>query len=225
MQAVAISHYSDIFCVWAYVAQARIDELESHFGKQIDLDYHFVSIFGSVRQKIEAGWGHRGGAAAYGQHVLSVGERFPHLALHPDVWAKTIPESSMPCHAFLCALCAVQDDLAEGNRCIALAVRKMRDAFFAGCRDISQRSVQLEIAEELGFSRAAIEECLDSGRAFAVLHDDFERAREQGIQVSPTLVFNEGRQRLTGNVGYRVIEANIAELLQDLAGEHQASWC
>jgi len=36
-------------------------------------------------------------------------------------------------------------------------------------------------------------------------------------------VFNEGRQVLTGNVGYRVIEANVRELLHTLA--NQSSWC
>ena len=34
---------------------------------------------------------------------------------------------------------------------------------------------------------------------------------------------NEGRQLLAGNVGYRVIEANIRELL-DTPGDQQ-SWC
>ena len=48
-------------------------------------------------------------------------------------------------------------------------------------------------------------------------------AREQNVRASPTLIFNEGRQRLTGNVGYRVIEANVRELLQAPAGGQ--SWC
>jgi len=40
---------------------------------------------------------------------------------------------------------------------------------------------------------------------------------------SPTLVFNEGRQIIYGNVGYRVIEANINELLNECST--LASWC
>jgi predicted DsbA family dithiol-disulfide isomerase len=53
---------------------------------------------------------------------------------------------------------------------------------------------------------------------------DYELARELGVDVSPTLVLNQGRQRLNGNVGYRVIEANFKELLREPhAG--QASWC
>jgi hypothetical protein len=43
------------------------------------------------------------------------------------------------------------------------------------------------------------------------------------VKVSPTLIFNDDRQRLTGNVGYRIIEANVRELLR--APEREASWC
>ena len=42
------------------------------------------------------------------------------------------------------------------------------------------------------------------------------------VPVSPALVLNEGRQLLNGNVGYRVIEANIRELLANSSVE--ASW-
>ena len=53
--------------------------------------------------------------------------------------------------------------------------------------------------------------------------EDLDLARAQAIQASPTLLFNEGRQRLTGNVGYRIIEANIRELLE--RAPDQLSWC
>ena len=36
-------------------------------------------------------------------------------------------------------------------------------------------------------------------------------------------MLNEDRQRLTGNVGYRVIEANVRELLERPSAQH--SWC
>ena len=69
-----------------------------------------------------------------------------------------------------------------------------------------------------------IRESIDSGAAFAALHADQRDRTEGGIQVSPTLLLNEGRQRLCGNVGYRVIEANIEELLQP-GDSGAASWC
>ena len=49
------------------------------------------------------------------------------------------------------------------------------------------------------------------------------RREHHQVQGSPTFVLNQGRQKLFGNVGYRVIAANIEELLHDNAG--QLSWC
>ena len=64
---------------------------------------------------------------------------------------------------------------------------------------------------------------IDSGDAYAQLSKDLELVKEHNITVSPTLILNEGRQRLNGNVGYRAIEANIRELLNTPPGEK--SWC
>ena len=44
------------------------------------------------------------------------------------------------------------------------------------------------------------------------------------IEGSPSFVLNEGRQKLYRNIGFRVIEANIQELLR-VPGSNQASWC
>ena len=55
------------------------------------------------------------------------------------------------------------------------------------------------------------------------LSDDQRRAAELGVRGSPTWVLNSGRQILYGNVGYRILNANIEELLKNPAVE--ASWC
>ena len=83
--------------------------------------------------------------------------------------------------------------------------------------------MQFEIAEKLGLSVAAIQAQIDSSEAYAQLSEDFDLVKEHTVTVSPTLIFNEGRQRLNGNVGYRVIEANIRELLHNPLEEQ--SWC
>jgi predicted DsbA family dithiol-disulfide isomerase len=89
--------------------------------------------------------------------------------------------------------------------------------------DIADRQVQFEIAAKLGLAIDLIQAQIDSGEAYALLSKDFDLVKEHTVTVSPTLIFNEGRQRLNGNVGYRVLEANIRELLNHPAGEQ--SWC
>ena len=62
------------------------------------------------------------------------------------------------------------------------------------------------------------------GEAMAELCRDVELRDEHKIEGSPTYYLNHGRQKLYGNVGYRVVAANLRELLEQ-PGSHQASWC
>ena len=219
METVKIQHFSDLLCVWAYVAQVRIDELEEQLGESVSLDCHFIEVFGDTRGKIEQRWADRGGAAAYASHVRAVADGFDHVDVHPDIWVKNAPTSSLTVHVFLCAVRLLDD----GSDAVARAAWAARLAFFRDLVDISDRAEQLRIAESVGLSPAKIEQHITSGRAHAELARDQQLVREQGIRVSPTLVFNEGRQHLNGNVGYRVIEANVRELLR--SGSEQQSWC
>jgi predicted DsbA family dithiol-disulfide isomerase len=57
----------------------------------------------------------------------------------------------------------------------------------------------------------------------AALSSDQRSAQDLGVRGSPTWVLNDGRQMLYGNVGYRILQANIEELLRQPTGE--ASWC
>ncbi len=53
---------------------------------------------------------------------------------------------------------------------------------------------------------------------------DTKDAESLGVKGSPTMILNQGRQKLFGNLGYRIIEANIEELLRE-PDPDQASWC
>jgi len=100
----------------------------------------------------------------------------------------------------------------------------LRCAFFRDCQDISQWEVQCEVAERLGADISAVESLFHSGLAYARLAADYQDAEKMRVEGSPSLVLNEGRQKLYGNVGFHLMEANIQELFRTpRAGE--ASWC
>ena len=223
MDRVRISYFTDALCVWAYVSQARIDELKTNFKDAVELDCRYFHVFGNVANKMDATWKHRGGLPAYRRHVREIVEKFGHVQLHERTWETDVPKSSMPAHLFLCATRHVESSSGcapgSGNR----TAWALREAFFQHGRDISRRKVLLEIAESIGLPSAEIEDAIATGAAHAALAEDLELARAQSVAASPTLLFNEGRQRLTGNVGYRIIEANIRELLERAPG--QLSWC
>ncbi len=225
MEPIRISYFSDILCVWAYIAQIRLEELKANFQDKIAIDYHFVSVFGNAREKLESRWRDRGGLQGYSEHVQDVVKKFNHVSVHPGIWTNTIPHSSMSCHLFLQAiqLLEIKNIIPKSEKRFEQVTWTFRERFFKDLVNVSERSVQFEIAEALGLPIAAIQAQIDSGEAYARLSQDFDLVKELAVSVSPTLIFNEGRQRLNGNVGYRVIEANIRELLNNPRDEQ--SWC
>ena len=224
---IQILYFFDVLCVWAYIAQVRIEELKSTFKQRVALNYHCVPVFGDTQQKFDKQWGDRGGVSGYSEHVHEVVSQFNHITIHPDVWLRNTPQSSTTCHLFLKAVQLLgRQGIVEVdpmNQPVEQAIAACRTAFFKEARDVSNRQVQFEIAESLGFPIGAIEDQINSGAAYAALSRDFNLVRDYAVKVSPTMIFNEGRQRLNGNVGYRVIEANIRELIYSPPME--ASWC
>jgi predicted DsbA family dithiol-disulfide isomerase len=223
MERVRITHYSDVLCVWAYVSQVRIDELLQNFPGRVELEYRYFHVFGNVPRKMDSGWKDRGGVAGYGQHVKSVVDQFGHVALHPEIWVRDTPQSSLPGHLMLCAVRVLESDGVVAAGTLARAAWALRLAFFRDGADISSHAVLQRIGQAAGLPMGEVERVLGNGSAHAALAEDLDLARQHSIQASPTLLFNEGRQRLTGNVGYRIIEANIRELLEGVPG--QLSWC
>ncbi|OLP15518.1 disulfide bond formation protein DsbA [Leptolyngbya sp. 'hensonii'] len=225
MEPIRIFYFSDVLCIWAYIAQVRLDELNTTFQDKIAIEQHFVSVFGTAREKLENRWRDRGGLQGYRDHVQEVVKKFNHITVHPEIWTQVTPVSSTSCHLFLHAirLLEVKGLVERSQPVFEKTIWAFREAFFTQLADISDRKVQFEIAENLGLPIADIQAQIDSGEAYAQLSKDFDLVKEHTVTVSPTLIFNEGRQRLNGNVGYRVMEANIRELLHNPAGEQ--SWC
>lgn len=224
MTPIPISHFSDVLCVWAYIAQIRVAELRANFPGEIVLDYRYFSVFGDVKTKMATQWSERGELAGYAGHVQEVAAQFDHVQLHPDAWVRNTPASSMPAHLVLCAARTL-GARAEGENFDSLLRldAAIRSAFFADNVDISRTDELLAIVEKVNGDGDQIRSLLDSGEAHAALARDLKDAADIGIRSSPTLTFNEGRQTLAGNVGYRVLEANIRELLH--APADQLSWC
>lgn len=219
---IIINHFSDILCIWAYIGQIRIDELQKKHPQQVNFKYHFIQVFGAVESKMQQNWHDRGGVLGYAKHVQEVALQYPHIKIHPKLWTENIPSSSTSCHLFVKA---VQNliERQEIKQSIEEVVWQLRLAFFQDLIDISDLNQQLIIAEKLNLPVDKIKDQITSGKAHAALEQDLQLKQKLSISGSPTLSFNEGRQTLYGNVGYRLIEANIQELLNEPS--QLASWC
>jgi predicted DsbA family dithiol-disulfide isomerase len=229
MSAVEVTYFSDVLCIWAYASQARVEAVKGQFGDAVEIKYRFCSVFGDTAGKITSTWKDNGGYDGFNLHLRKVAERFPHIEVHPEIWLKTRPSTSSSTHLFMKAVQqwnhvyqaartpnvgSIFDQVLSDFRC----------AFFRDCRDIARWDVQCEIAKARGVDIVAIEQCIHDGDAFARLAADYQDADKMRIEGSPSFVLNEGRQKLYGNIGFHLIEANIQELLR-APHTDEASWC
>jgi predicted DsbA family dithiol-disulfide isomerase len=215
---VTVEYYSDVLCVWAWIAQRRQDELKQHFGTEIELKNHFVNIFGNTQAQIGEKWESRGGFEAFGQHVVTAAAPYPNAQIDEKIWQDIRPRSSTPAHTILKAI-----ELSHSAEVAEKFAYLLREQFFTALANIGQLDVLLGLVDDAGLDTNLIESALNSGAAIAEVMKDYQLALAQGIKGSPSWVLDGGRQILYGNVGYRVLKANAAELLKH--PREEASWC
>jgi predicted DsbA family dithiol-disulfide isomerase len=217
-QTISIDYYSDVLCIWAYIAQARVDEIKKQFGDQVQINYRVCKVFADTNHKMQTTWKARGGYEGFAEHLHEVARQYEHIQLHEDIWRKTRPASSTPAHLIIKAVQKVAPE-----KCVPITTT-LREAFFKDARNIADSEVLEQILEEVGVPVDEVNALICSGQAHALLEADMREKELQNITGSPTYVLNDGRQKLYGNVGYGVIEANIKELLRSpYVGA--ASWC
>ena len=229
MSTAKIVHFSDILCVWAYVAQSNLARLAEEFGDQLEIEVRYCSVFPDCHGKIGRMWKDRGGFEGYAAHVRDVVGKFPGAELHDGTWFETRPRSSASPHQFIKVVELLESEVGKpaGSLDQSMgfqAAKALRQAFFVEAQDISHWDVQREVAGRIGVDFDEVLKRYESGEAIARLVADYELAQTMKIEGSPTYVLNEGRQRLYGNVSYNIVAANVREVLNNKVQE-QASAC
>lgn len=210
------SYWTDPLCIWALVAQEKLDRLLSEWGPCLEIEYHVVPVFGSLPWRFSKGPWAAGGVAARVAATRKVAEQHGWNNVSGEVWARAMPASSWSPGAAIKAVCDLEQ---RGEIPLGAAADyqwKLRLRFFVEERNVSLRSEQLALAEELGLPRGPIETRLDDGSALASLWEDHQERETQKIQGSPTYVFDGGRAQLYGNFAWGVLHATVDELLRGL---------
>jgi len=215
---LVVDYYSDILCVWAWIAQRRIDELNKCLGNKIEIKYHYLDVFGDAVKKIPTQWLDRGGYQGFSTHVIECASEYEDAHINTNIWSKIRPTSSANPHLVLKAI--ELNYSCQHSIELALTFRK---AFFVNAQDISHLDTLLALIEQAGLDSKRVNKAILDGSAMAALMGDYQQAKALGLKGSPSYIINNGRQTLYGNVGYRVLLANIEELLKKPTSE--ASWC
>ncbi len=215
---LTIDYFSDILCVWAWIAERRIEELNKQFKDKIEIRYQYIDLFGDTANRIKTQWSDKGLYEGFSKHVVEAAAPYESAPVSSNVWQITRPTTSANAHMVLKAI-----ELTHTKQLSIEFSCVLRKAFFIESKDISELETLFNLLKDIGINTESINKTLNNGTALAALTTDYQKAHEYGIKGSPSFVMNEGRQTLFGNVGYRVLQANIEELLK--SSSTQASWC
>ncbi len=216
MERVAFTYWSDPLCVWAFVAQPRLDRILEEYRAQLDVSYRVVPVFGSVVQRFRDGKWAAAGPEGRAETTRRVAARFGRDDVSGAVWTRDAPASSWPVGAAIKAAFALEEAGSAPPGAGAQYQLRLREAFFVEDRNVARRREQLAIAEACGLPTAGLEARIDDGTALAALWEDYEAKEALRLQGSPTWVFDAGRAMLYGNVGEAVIHATVDELVRGL---------
>ena len=206
---VIIDYYTDVLCVWAWIAQRRIDELSAQFQQDIQLRYLYVDVFGNTQEKMRKQWSERDGFNGFARHVADTAASFEDAPIHEKIWTEVRPNTSANAHLVLKAV-----EQSFGTKASVELALAIRHAFFLNAHDIGDLKVLCDIVTQQGLDTQRINHSINNGEAIAALMSDYQQAKAQNIKGSPSYVMDGGRQTLYGNVGYRVLHANIEQPLK-----------
>jgi predicted DsbA family dithiol-disulfide isomerase len=217
---IEFSYWSDPLCIWALVAQTKLDRVLVELGTHLAVDYRIVPVFGSVHWRFTEGpWAKEGvnGRVTATRRIAECGGR---TDVTGECWRKAAPASSWAPGAAIKAVFAMETraEIAGGSG--ARYQRALRERFFVNEENIACRGVQLSVAEAESLPRAPIERQLDDGSALAAVWEDHNEKERLRIQGSPTYVFDGGRAMLYGNFDYGILRSMVEELVR---GSHPGS--
>lgn len=214
---IHFSYWSDPLCVWAFVAQPRLERLLDEFGPLLHVEYRVVPVFGSLPWRFGEGpWAEEGpeGRARKTREICAC---HGIADITGAVWTDDTPASSWsPGMAIKAAFILEESGQAEPGAGAGFQAR-VRQAFFRENRNVSRRSVQLEVAASCGLALPKMERLLDDGTALARLWEDHHLQERSFVRGSPTYVFDDGREILYGNVAIEIVRATITELRKGAA--------
>ncbi len=210
---IAFTYWSDPLCIWAYVAQDKLDRVLGEWGEKLDVSYRVVPVFGSLPWRFSEGPWAAGGQEARAEATRKVAADFGHGNVSGEVWLSDCPASSWSASAALKVVGQLErEGSVEAGR-FAEYQWRMREWFFVDDKNMARRSEQLALAEELGLPRASIEAGLDDGSAWAMVWEDHHERERLLIEGSPTYVFDGGRAKLFGNFSEDVLNATVKALV------------
>ena len=216
MDRIEFEYWSDPLCIWAFVAQSKLEHVLEQHGEHVAPRYHVVPVFGSIRERFATGSWSKAGPEGRAAATRRVAEQHGRNDVSGLCWLEDCPASSWPAGVAIKAVFAAEhaEEIDAGKG--AVFQWRLRERFFVEDRNVARRDVQLELAEELEIPTAILEGRLDDGSALCALWEDHAKREATGLRGSPTFVFDGGRAMLYGNFSEAILTATVEELVKGL---------
>ncbi len=222
MRRLQFSYYSDPLCIWAFVAQPKLEQILDEWGERIEVDYRIVPVFGLVPERFERGSWAKAGPEGRRDTTRRVARAQGRDDVSGEVWVKDPPASSLASGAAVKAVFALESQGLAEEGAGARYLLAMREHFFVRDRNIARRQEQLAVAESIGVDVTALEGKLEDGTCLAALFEDDAAGKALGVRGSPTYVFDGGRAMLYGNFPFAILHATAETLLSGVGVEGSA---
>ncbi len=213
---IEFEYWSDPLCIWAYVAQPKLDAVLERYGDRLSPRYRVVPVFGSIPQRFRTGSWAEAGPEGRAEATRRVAHEHDQHNVDGACWLEDCPSSSWSAGSALALVHRMADGGTTSRTQAERYQWRMRERFFVERQNVARRSVQLEIAEETGIPRVELERGLDDGTGVSALWEDHARREQLGLRGSPTFVFDGGRAILYGNFSEAVLNATVEELVKGL---------
>ena len=213
---IPLEYWSDPLCIWAFVAQDKLESLLAEHGDRLDVRYRILPVFGSVPHRFRAGSWSSQGPEGRAKATRRVAHERGHTEVTGRGWLDDPPASSWASGAAAKAVLGMEADGEAEPGAGAAYLLGLRRAFFVHDRNIARRSVQLELASEHGVDVHRLVARLDDGSALAALYEDHLERESLRLQGSPSFVFDGGRAQLYGNFDHAILDATVQSLERGL---------
>lgn len=182
---VPVRVFSDYTCPWCFIGSRRLDRLRETLPDDMELEVTWEPF--EIHPEVPP----------EGMPVEELGypeERWKAMQEHLGVQAReeglelgNRPKVSNT-HEALAASAYAQEEEPESFPCFHRALFR---TYFTEGRDLGERDVILDVAEECGFSVAELDRALEEGRYDPVLEQTSREARRAGITGTPSFVFDD----------------------------------
>lgn len=216
MKPIEFEYWSDPLCIWAYVAQRKLEAVLERHGELLAPLYRVVPVFGSIPQRFATGSWSEAGPSGRAEATRRVAKQHQYDNVDGACWLNDCPSSSWSAGAPLALVHRMVEHETISRAQAERYQWRMRERFFVENVNVARRAVHLELAEETGVPRAELERRLDDGTGLAALWEDHARGEKLGLRGSPTFVFDGGRAMLYGNFSEAVLNATVEELVKGL---------